>query len=46
MKAETHPSYQRGARIGETVESCGHNTRGKDRISIDKVFNKTIELIV
>ena len=31
---------------GESLESCGHNTRGKDRISIDKVFNKTIELIV
>ena len=30
---------------GETVESCGHNTRGKSRISVDKVLNKTLELI-
>ena len=30
---------------GETVESCGHNTRGKDRISVDKVLNKTLELM-
>ena len=31
---------------GETLESCGHNTRGKNRISIQKVFNKTIELMI
>tara|TARA_B100001123_G_scaffold413372_1_gene511688 strand:- start:445 stop:759 length:315 start_codon:yes stop_codon:yes gene_type:complete len=30
---------------GETIESCGHNTRGKNKISLDKVFNKTLELI-
>ena len=30
---------------GETIESCGHNTRGKDRIPIDKVLNKTLELM-
>ena len=30
---------------GETIESCGHNTRGKDKIPIEKVLNKTIELI-
>lgn len=30
---------------GETIESCGHNTRGKDKISIDKVLNKTLELM-
>ena len=30
---------------GETIESCSHNTKGKDRISVDKVFNKTLELI-
>ena len=30
---------------GETIESCSHNTRGKDRISINKVLEKTLELI-
>ena len=30
---------------GETIESCGHNTRGKDKISIVKVLNKTLELM-
>jgi len=30
---------------GETIESCGHNTRGKDRISFDKVYKKSLELI-
>ena len=30
---------------GETIESCGHNTRGKDKISINKVLNKTLELL-
>ena len=30
---------------GETVESCGHNTRGKDKISFDEVLKKSIELI-
>ena len=30
---------------GETMESCGHNTRGKNRISVDKVLHKTLELI-
>ena len=30
---------------GETIESCGHNTRGKNKISIDKVFSKSLELI-
>ena len=30
---------------GETMESCGHNTRGKDRIPVDKVLNKTLELM-
>ena len=31
---------------GETIESCGHNTRGKDKISIDKVLNKFLEIII
>ena len=30
---------------GETIESCGHNTRGKDRISVDKVLDKILESI-
>ena len=30
---------------GETIESCGHNTRGKDKISYDEVLTKTLELI-
>ena len=30
---------------GETIESCGHNTRGKNKISVDKVFHKSLELI-
>ena len=30
---------------GETVESCGHNTRGKNKISANKVLHKSLELI-
>ena len=30
---------------GETIESCGHNTRGKNRISVNTVLNKTLELM-
>jgi len=30
---------------GETVESCGHNTRGKDKILFSKVLTKALELI-
>ena len=30
---------------GETIESCGHNTRGKDRIPVDKVLHKILSLI-
>ena len=30
---------------GRTIESCGHNTRGKDKISFDEVFKKSLELI-
>ena len=30
---------------GETIESCGHNTRGKDKISYDELLTKTLELI-
>ena len=30
---------------GETIESCGHNTRGKDKISYDEVLSKALELI-
>jgi len=30
---------------GETIESTGHNTRGKDKISFDEVLKKSLELI-
>ena len=30
---------------GETVESCGHNTRGNNNISANKVLRKSLELI-
>jgi len=30
---------------GETIESCGHNTRGKNKISVDKVLHNTLKLI-
>jgi ADP-heptose:LPS heptosyltransferase len=30
---------------GETIKSCEHNTRGKDKISYDEVLTKTLELI-
>tara|TARA_Y100000590_G_C15627718_1_gene980009 strand:+ start:44 stop:982 length:939 start_codon:yes stop_codon:yes gene_type:complete len=30
---------------GETIESCGHNTRGKNKISVDKVLQKSLDLI-
>jgi len=30
---------------GETIDSTGHNTRGKDKISFDEVLRKSIELI-
>ena len=30
---------------GETIESCGHNTRGKDQILFDEVLNKALKLL-
>ena len=30
---------------GETIDSCGHNTRGKNKISVEKVFFRTLKLI-
>ena len=30
---------------GETEETTTHNTRGKDKISVDQVFLKTIKLL-
>ena len=30
---------------GETIETCSHNTKGKDRIPLDKVLNKASEII-
>ena len=30
---------------GETIESTGHNTRGKDKISFEEVLKRSVELI-
>ncbi len=30
---------------GETIESCGHNTKGKNNISFDKVVNKALQIL-
>ncbi len=30
---------------GESIESCGHNTRGKNKISFSEVLNKTLDLL-
>ena len=30
---------------GESVESCGHNTRGKDKVSFEEVLKKSLALI-
>ena len=30
---------------GETTESCGHNTRGKDKIPFDEVLDKALEFL-
>ena len=30
---------------GETIDSCGHNTRGKNKKSVDEVLSKSLELI-
>ena len=30
---------------GETIESCGHNTRGKNKILFDDVLKKTMDLL-
>ena len=30
---------------GETIESTGHNARGKDKISFVEVLKKSLELI-
>ncbi len=31
--------------IGQTIESTGHNTQGKDKISFDEVLKKSMDLI-
>ena len=31
--------------VGKTIESTGHNTRGKNKISFDEVLKKTLDLI-
>ena len=42
-------AYSKNIRVivpeGETLESCGHNTRGRDQISFDEVLKKSLELI-
>ena len=30
----------------ETIESCRHNTRGKDNISFDEVLDKALKLLI
>ena len=30
---------------GETIETCGHNTRGKENILFEEVFKRSLELI-
>ena len=31
--------------VGETIETCGHNTRGKENILFEEVFKRSLELI-
>ena len=44
-----YSSYSKNIRVvvpeGESLESCGHNTRGKDKISFDKVLGEALEMI-
>ena len=44
-----YSAYSKNIRVivpeGESLESCGHNTRGKDKISFSEVLKKSIELI-
>ena len=44
-----YSSYSKNIRVvvpeGESLESCGHNTRGKDKISFDKVLSEALEMI-
>ena len=30
---------------GESIESCGHNTRGKDKILFNEVLDKSLKLV-
>ena len=47
--AKAYGKYSKNISIvvpeGETEDSTSHNTLGKDKISFDKVLQKTIELI-
>ena len=47
--AKAYSAYSENIRVivpeGESLESCGHNTRGKDKISFSEVLRKSIELI-
>ena len=42
-------SYRKNISIivpeGETIESCTHDTQGKNKISVDKVLDETLKLI-
>ena len=31
--------------VGETIDSVGHNTRGKDKVSFNEVLTKSLDLI-
>ena len=46
---KAYAAYTRNISIilpqGETIQSCGHNTRGKDKILYEDVFKKALDLI-
>jgi len=41
--------YSKNIRVivpeGETIETCGHNTKGNENILYEEVFKKSLELI-
>ena len=47
--AKAYASYANNISVvlpkGETIETCGHNTRGKENILYEEVFKKSLELI-
>jgi len=42
---EWNPNIRIVVPAGETIQSTGHDTRGKDKISFDEVLKKSLELI-